>query len=249
MVRLAEAVDPTIALIVETLAPVVEPELVLLFGSRADGEPREDSDYDLMVVFRDGTDVLAQRQMARDALSNAKISADVLARSASDYERRQHDPGCLEWLVSRKGKLLYSSGRMAQASPARVREESPEGKDEWLRRSDADYEITTQTLAVQPPQTPVPDAICFHSHACIEKLLQALIAGGGRFPPRTHDLKTLLALQPDDIRADREIVGACQILQDLYPASRYPELPMPSLDDAKRAFDAARVARDRLRPR
>lgn len=97
------------------------------------------------------------------------------------------------------------------------------------------------------PQAPVPDAICFHSHACIEKLLKALIAGGGTFPSRTHDLKMLLALLPDDIRADREIVGACQILQDLYPASRYPELPMPSLDDARRAFAAARTAHDRLR--
>lgn len=249
MVRLAETLDPRLDVIADTLVPLVRPELVLLFGSRAAGQPRADSDYDVMLVLSDGADVEGQRLAASHALWDASISADVLARSASDYRRRQHDPGCLEWLVSREGRVLYASGTIQQKSPApRVRERSTEGEREWIRRADADYEEAENSLSVEPPRQPVPDAICFHAHACVEKLLKARVAQSGTFPPRTHELPELLALAAD-ARNDADIVAACRLLQELYPKSRYPELPMPTLDEARRAFAAARSVRDRLRPR
>jgi HEPN domain-containing protein len=95
----------------------------------------------------------------------------------------------------------------------------------------------------------VPDAICFHAHACIEKLLKALVARGGTFPPRTHDLAELLTLLAEDVRHDPDIVRGCTLLQQFYPNSRYPQLPMPTLDEARRAFAAAHLVRDRLRRR
>lgn len=232
----------------DTLVPLVEPELIILFGSRAHGQPRDDSDYDVMLVLHDAADVAATRILASDALRTAGISADVLARSTSNYLRRQHDAGCLEWLVSREGRLLYSSGKLAQRSaPSRVSEPISEGQREWLRRSDADFEEAELSLHAPPPRNPVPDAICFHAHACIEKLFKALIAGSGRFPPRTHQLPRLLAMLPDSIATDRSIVGACAVLHDLYPASRYPELPVPTIDQARAAFVSAQLVRAQLR--
>lgn len=247
MVRLPTSTD-VLEAITARLVPLVAPELILLFGSRATGEPREDSDYDLMLVFGDGVDVAAQRRAAWDALRDAHIAADVLARSTADYLRRQHDPGCLEWLVSREGRLLYSSGSVPQRSAAsRVREHTSEGEAEWLRRSDADFEEAELSLEAELPRRPVPDAICFHSHACVEKLLKALIARHGSFPPRTHELPLLLALLPESIARDATLVDACGQLQALYPAARYPELPMPSVEQARTAFAAASQVRARLR--
>src|ERR1700693_5000155 len=138
MADLTAVAQPGLERIVEAIRDHVSPELILLFGSRALGGAREDSDYDLMVVLRDGSDLERHRREACDALHALGIGAEVLVRSASDYQRRQADPGFLDWLVSREGVLLYSSGALPQrsAGPARVREESREGLRTWIERAD-----------------------------------------------------------------------------------------------------------------
>ena len=232
---------------VDAIREHISPELILLFGSRATGGAREDSDYDLMVVLRDGSDLERHRRDACDALNAIGIGADVLVRSVSDYQRRQADPGFLDWLVSREGVLLYSSGMVPQlsAAPARVREESREGLRAWIERAAEDFRAAELSMA---PTDAAPGAICFHAHACAEKLLKALIVRRGTHPPRTHALPELLSLQVPSVRADKALIAACALLQALYPGSRYPEEPLPTLDDARRALDSARVVRERLLP-
>ncbi|MEX2154740.1 MAG: HEPN domain-containing protein [Gemmatimonadaceae bacterium] len=75
-----------------------------------------------------------------------------------------------------------------------------------------------------------------------------MIVNRGVHPPHTHELPKLLAAQPQDTREDALIVGACAKLQSLYPSSRYPELPMPTLDEARIAFESAQLVCDRLLP-
>jgi HEPN domain-containing protein/predicted nucleotidyltransferase len=246
VVRLAAGIDPTLELIVAELTRVTRPELVLLFGSRATGAPREDSDYDLMVVFADDADVAREERVCREALWGAKISADILTRTASQYRRRQHDPGFLDWLVAREGRALYSTGNVEQRSPAgRVREErEADGVTLWRERAAADLKAAQLSAG---SDTPVSDAMCFHAHASIEKLLKAEIVSFGAFPPRTHDLLELLQMQPPRLRGDVVLRSACELLQALYPKSRYPEQPMPTLDEAKQALQAALEARERFR--
>ena len=63
----------------------------------------------------------------------------------------------------------------------------------WVRRAESDLRIAELALAAEEP---VWDAMCFHSHACAEKMIKALIVSGGWFPPRTHDLAGLIEAQP-----------------------------------------------------
>jgi HEPN domain-containing protein len=233
--------------LVDAIRDHINPELILLFGSRALGGAREDSDYDLMVVLRDGSDLERHRRDACHAVHAIGVGADVLVRSVSDYQRRQADPGFLDWLVSREGVLLYSSGVVQQrsAGPARVREESREGLRAWIERAAEDFRAAELSMA---PTDPAPGAICFHAHACAEKLLKALMVRRGRHPPRTHALPELLSLQGPSVRADKALIAACALLEALYPSSRYPEEPLPTLDEARRALDSARLVRDRLLP-
>ncbi len=239
--------QPRLERIVDAIRDHSSPELILLFGSRALGAARDDSDYDLMVVLRDGSDLERHRRDTCDALHAIGVAADVLVRSVSDYQRRQADPGFLDWLVSREGVLLYSSGALPQrsAGPARVREKSREGLRTWIERAEEDFRITKMSMAAVDP---APGAICFHAHACAEKLLKALIVRRGRHPPRTHALPDLLSLQATGIREDTALIAVCALLQTLYPSSRYPEEPMPTLEQAQRAFESARLVRDRLLP-
>jgi HEPN domain-containing protein/predicted nucleotidyltransferase len=251
MVRLADGVEQRSQAIVRLLVPLVQPELILLFGSRASGKARPDSDYDVMLVLRDGADTDAQRNAAHDALRQAGISADVLVRTAAHYLRRQHDPGCLEWLLAREGRVLYSSGAVEHRSPvaaSRVQERPTQGQREWVERADADYANLTLALAALDADELLVDSICFHAHACAEKLLKALIAGLGRFPPRTHDLEELVRIAPEPVRSDDAIVSGCVVLQKVYPKSRYAEQERPTVSEARETARAAGQVRSRLRP-
>jgi len=233
--------------IVDAIRARAVPELVLLFGSRADGRAREDSDYDLMVVLRDGTDLEGNRRDIYAGLETVGIGADVLVRSVSQYERRQSDPGFLDWLASRNGVLLYSSGAVPQRSsgPTRVREQPYEGLRRWVERAAEDFRVAESSLATADPPS---GAICFHAHGCVEKLLKALIILRGTYPPRTHDLPQLNSLQMADVRNNRAVNDACVLLQRLYSGSRYPDEPMPTVDDARNALASARVVREFLLP-
>lgn len=144
--------DPVLETIVgETLA-LADAELVLLFGSRARGDFREDSDYDVLVVVAGGESPPRElRHSIRSALRDRGTSADVMTVSAAEYARQQHDPGFLAWLVSREGRVLFSTGRVAQRSPvpSRVAEHRPgdvtEGVAMWLERAGNDLRIMEQS--------------------------------------------------------------------------------------------------------
>jgi HEPN domain-containing protein/predicted nucleotidyltransferase len=239
--------QPGLERIVDAIRDRISPELILLFGSRATGAAREDSDYDLMIVLRDDSDLERCRRDAYDALHAIGARVDVLVRSVSDYKRRQADPGFFDWLVSREGVLLHSSGTVPQRSvgPARVREESREGLRAWIERAEEDFRAAELSMA---PTDAAPGAVCFHAHACAEKLLKALIVRRGTHPPRTHELAEILSLQGPGVRADKALIAACALLQALYPGSRYPEESLPTLDDARRALASARLVRERLLP-
>ncbi len=233
--------------IVRCVLDCVQPELILLFGSRAWGTARNDSDYDLMLVVRsDGG--LELRSAVHQALAARSIGADVITISTDEYARQQHDPGLLAYQVAREGQVLYTTGVVPQHTlrSARVGEEPPrEGLALWIRRAESDMRIAEHEMASTDP---VWDAICFHAHACIEKLLKALIVRTGTFPPRTHELGDLLDALPPIIRDAPGIANDCALLMAVWPKSRYPELPEPTPDEAARAIAAARNVRLILLP-
>jgi HEPN domain-containing protein/predicted nucleotidyltransferase len=243
MVIAAHTPDPRLDTLVDAIVDRVSPELVLLFGSRARGDAHEDSDYDLMIVVSDGRDAEDCRRAANDVRSALMMSVDVLARTVSQYQRWQRDPGFLDWLVAREGRLLYSSGSIPQRSafgPDRVREEPYEGVELWKARAEEDFRAALELLAAANPGPGT-----FHAHACVEKLLKAAIVKGKVFPPRIHNLPELLRQLPL-LRGEVRLEEACKLLWDLYPKSRYVPNPTPALEEAQIAVEAARLAREIL---
>jgi HEPN domain-containing protein len=185
---------------------------------------------------------------ARNAIRSHGIWTEVFALSDAEYARQQQDPGLLAFRFAREGRVLFSRGTVPQRVPvpANVREKpSREGLERWIKRAESDFRTANSSALSDDP---VWDAIVFHSHACVEKLLKALIVRSGTYPPRTHDLTELLATQPPVIRDSAAAVRACRLLHDLWPRSRYPESAEPTPEEARMALEAARQVRDLVHP-
>jgi len=84
-------------------------EKIILFGSYAYGTPGDNSDYDVFVVLKDGTEkpVMVLQNIYRGLAQNPDYKAvDVLANYKSRFEVRSKLP-TIEKTISQKGIVLY----------------------------------------------------------------------------------------------------------------------------------------------
>jgi predicted nucleotidyltransferase len=92
----------------QRLVAEFQPEEIYLFGSRAWGAPRGDSDVDLMVIVAQSAERPIRRdQRAQKCLGRLDLSADVLVRTRSEVERVRNIAGSLTGEVLRNGRKLY----------------------------------------------------------------------------------------------------------------------------------------------
>ena len=96
-----------IAAVVRTLVATASPERVILFGSHARGEQREDSDLDLLIIERQVEDRAGEMVRLRRALRPLRIPMDILVFSADDVARWGGQPGTALYWALREGKPLY----------------------------------------------------------------------------------------------------------------------------------------------
>lgn len=100
--------DSGLAMVLDRIVPALHPEAVYLFGSRARGTNRADSDYDLLVVMADDTpsDKLNMLR-AFEATNGLNVAVDVIPCRRSVFERKKLVPGTLSRSVWSEGRLVY----------------------------------------------------------------------------------------------------------------------------------------------
>lgn len=94
---------------VRRLVRELQPERIYLFGSRARGDARPDSDYHFLVVVS-ATHLAPHRRdiLAFRALSGVDASKDVLVLTNEEFECRSGAVPSLPSTVLREGRLLYA---------------------------------------------------------------------------------------------------------------------------------------------
>ncbi len=101
--------DSVIQEMVSRVAAEFDPEEVILFGSRAWGEPSEESDVDLMVVVAASDVAPTQRALrARRCLRGISMPKDVLVTTREEFTRRASVRASLERKIRERGKVLYA---------------------------------------------------------------------------------------------------------------------------------------------
>lgn len=97
--------------IVRKLVTALSPRAVYLFGSRAEGRARPDSDFDLLVVFDDD---VASAQTTFEAvyapICGSGVGCDVVPCRSAELDEVLHDP-TNPWSSSwRRARKLYERG-------------------------------------------------------------------------------------------------------------------------------------------
>ena len=111
--------DALIDEMVEAIVAEVDPEQVILFGSRARGEEGERSDIDLIVVEAEpfGAARSRHKELVRlyHAIAGYPVAADVLVYSHEDVDYWRDSLNHVLARALREGKVLYERPRCTPA--------------------------------------------------------------------------------------------------------------------------------------
>jgi predicted nucleotidyltransferase len=92
---------------VRTIVEHISPEKVILFGSHARGNPRPDSDVDLMVVLKEPGSRRAKAAEIYKLLAGAGVAKDVVVVSSEEADLYRNAPGTIIKPALLEGKILY----------------------------------------------------------------------------------------------------------------------------------------------
>lgn len=99
--------DSWLPAIVGRIVRLVDPVRIILFGSRARGDAREDSDYDLLVVFDEIDDRRATRIRIRSAIDDLPIAKDIVVATTEEEAWAPRLLGDVLQAAVAEGRVVY----------------------------------------------------------------------------------------------------------------------------------------------
>lgn len=101
---------PDLGEAVRRLVVLFQPDRIYLFGSRARGDARDDSDYDILVVVPESSHGYIDRmRLGSRQVRDLVPSIQVLVLTSIEFERDQPVVASLPARVTREGHVLYAA--------------------------------------------------------------------------------------------------------------------------------------------
>jgi uncharacterized protein len=92
---------------VRILADAARPERIVLFGSHARGDARDDSDIDLLVIEPQVQDRAREMVRLRRLLRPLRIPVEILVYSTDEVARWGKQPGSALYWALLEGTVMY----------------------------------------------------------------------------------------------------------------------------------------------
>jgi HEPN domain-containing protein/predicted nucleotidyltransferase len=210
--------------VLERIVSHLDPERVILFGSRSTGTARPDSDYDVLVLKDDDRPPIDRRLDVECLLADRTIGLDLFVLTPREAQRLLELGSPFIEDVLETGKVLH----MRKATEV------------WLTDCRTEREMAGLLLA-----NGFLRGACLHAQQAVEKAFKGFLLEAGVRPPRTHDLLELRTLILEHGWTCPVTLDDLVWLNSIY-RGRYPTdeglLPHgePSADDAGRAIETAR---------
>jgi predicted nucleotidyltransferase len=93
--------------IIRRIVSVIDPDRIILFGSRARGDANPESDYDLLVIKSTSERTLLLEQAAYCAMLGVFASVDILVVTPERLDRLKDAPFLVFHDALRDGKVVY----------------------------------------------------------------------------------------------------------------------------------------------
>lgn len=255
MIQSLHQEDTAIERIVQQLVARFRPECIYLFGSRARGDHRPGSDYDVyMEVAPENWP--EDEYHTRNGVLIGFREAQVHVRVPGTLRLDKDEPGRIMYDVAREGIVLFRTAQseavVPSDPPGRIRERPARRNalvEEWLRLAQVDHDLV-EHLSTDIERWKEP--ICFHAQQSAEKFLKALTTTRSRRVRHVHDMGDLLEYARVFGYHLGGIDRRCRSLTRYAVEGRYPDVDRPTLpanrrisvDDARRAIEDARAVRN-----
>ena len=99
--------DATLRRIVDTIVEALDPEQIILFGSRARGDDTTHSDYDICVVMEPGGHRRELVRRIHGLFGPRGFSMDAFVLRPEELEEQKTVANTLGYIVARDGEVLY----------------------------------------------------------------------------------------------------------------------------------------------
>jgi predicted nucleotidyltransferase len=90
---------------------VSNPEKIILFGSFARGENKEDSDLDLLIIIKDVTSTRAESIRLQRSLRGLLVPVDIIVATPDQIKKHQNTNGYIYRSALAEGKVIYDQRR------------------------------------------------------------------------------------------------------------------------------------------
>lgn len=102
--------DIIIQQIINSLVALVNPDKIILFGSRATGKAKKDSDYDVCVLKKN-----ANRKKMLDKIYRTGLQAgapvDIIVNTPNKFDIQKNKSYYVYYDVAKEGKIIYEKGK------------------------------------------------------------------------------------------------------------------------------------------
>ena len=192
MAVLTSAMETAVA----RLRATFDPEEIILFGSRAYGAPRPDSDMDLLIILRPTTEPMeARRRRARAAMCMEDfrtVDGQVWPYTVEEMREQLHRGSRPVRDALAKGTRLHPEGGVSRYRGFAGEWSVTGAKETLMGKARDDFDTAELLLASARVRRNQWWVVAFHAQQAAEKALKALIYHLGSEPPRTHSLSDLV---------------------------------------------------------